>query len=134
MAAAPDARFVRVVKRSYTRAKQQHDTLCAICLENVDMNGDNLQCVTICDHVFHGQCWHQHCRAFFYEGVDPNVADLLTTFIYAQAGPPCPVCRTALPRIDHLAYAVQDDRLMQPMQGVKGLNVDFSLKLAAAKK
>ena len=105
-----------------------------ICLEVVTNEGDELPCTTACDHVFHASCWRDYCLSCAsYDAAFPSSCDLVRLFLYVHAGPPCPVCRAEFPQIDRLAYAVQDAETMQVMHaaGVRGLNVDLSLDLAA---
>lgn len=125
----------RAVKRSYARAGAQARVVCAICLENVVKDCVPLPCTTLCDHIFHQGCWNQYCRSVLHvdDDLEVTVNDLIQTFIVAHAGPPCPMCRRKLPLLDRLAYAVQDDNCMAPIQGLRGITTDLTLQLAKTK-
>ena len=122
----------RVVKRSYAYASSGGHVVCAICLEDVSPNADFLPCVTVCDHIYHGNCWHNYCTTFSHvdDGVEVTTTDLILHFITLHAGPPCPLCRRELPGLHHLAYAVQNEELMAPIKGLRGINTDLTLTLA----
>lgn len=125
-------RHTRRVKRSYARSSSGGHAVCGICLENVTPNGDFLPCVTSCDHIYHGGCWHHYCTTSSRvdERAEVTTVDLITHFINIHAGPPCPLCRRELPVLHHLAYAVQKETLMAPVKEVRGIDTELTLKLA----
>lgn len=129
-------RHNRFVRRLYARSSSGRHAVCAICLEDVTPNGDFLPCVTSCDHVYHGDCWHYYCdnSSRVDEGAEVTTADLIAHFVKIHAGPPCPLCRRELPMLHHLAYAVQTETLMAPIKELRGIDTDLTLKLACSRE
>ena len=123
----------RAARIALTRDHEQEE-VCAMCQETLYVTSPtHLLAVTVCDHVFHGECWNAYVQHHYpvvasWDEIDAHTR--LIMVLQAAGGPPCPLCARAFP-MNHMIPRIR----MEPRSPLEGIiDLEGSLNLALVRR